>query len=602
MALQMNRNLLSIRSMLKSPLNIVILIAMAYVLIAFLIWPNLSLLLGVFRPQGEWSLDVFPKLFASERAMMSLRNSVILAFALCITVNVIGIFIVLVTRYFDIKGSRILFLGFATPLLYGGVVMVSAYNLIYGPNGYLTNVAARFFPGIDTHWFQGALAVILVMTFTGTGSHLLFLTDSISKIDYQTIEASKQMGASTWQTFRAVVLPVLRPMVFAITILTFLGGLGALTAPLILGGGNFQTISPMILTFSRTVSSRDLAATLAMFLGIMTIIMLAILNRAEKGGTYFSVSKVPVALQKQKIENPVVNVVVHVLAWLLWLIYVIPPVLIFVFSFTNASAIARGRISLDDFTLSNYARIFTDPAAIKPFAISIAYSAVASVVVVFAMLFVARLIQRHRNTVTIWLEYLLHIPWLLPGTMIALGLLLTFSKPQPLVMGQVLSGTIALLAIGYIIEKIPFTLRMLKASYTGIPDNLEEAASLLGASDFNIFRRILLPIVLPVAAAITALNFNSLLDNYDTAIFLSHPFYQPLGIFIYNATESDTLNDTTALTFVYTVLLMIISAVVLYLVYGGSGKPTRNRGRIWGRLRGVLQRRALPTETKEAMQ
>lgn len=601
MTLQMNRNLLSIRSMLKSPLNIVILIVMAYVLIAFLIWPNLSLLLGVFRPQGEWSLDVFPKLFASERAMMSLRNSVILAFALCITVNVIGIFIVLVTRYFDIKGSRILFLGFATPLLYGGVVMVSAYNLIYGPNGYLTNVAARFFPGVDTHWFQGALAVILVMTFTGTGSHLLFLTDSISKIDYQTIEASKQMGASTWQTFRAVVLPVLRPMVFAITILTFLGGLGALTAPLILGGENFQTISPMILTFSRTVSSRDLAATLAMFLGIMTIIMLAILNRAEKGGTYFSVSKVPVALQKQKIENPVVNVVVHVLAWLLWLIYVIPPVLIFVFSFTNASAIARGRISLDDFTLSNYARIFTDPAAIKPFAISIAYSAIASVVVVFAMLFVARLIQRHRNTVTIWLEYLLHIPWLLPGTMIALGLLLTFSKPQPLVLGQVLSGTIALLAIGYIIEKIPFTLRMLKASYTGIPDNLEEAASLLGASDFNIFRRILLPIVLPVAAAITALNFNSLLDNYDTAIFLSHPFYQPLGIFIYNATESDTLNDTTALTFVYTVLLMIISAVVLYLVYGGSGKPARNRGRIWGRLRGVLQRRALPTETKEAM-
>lgn len=598
----MNKNLLSIRSMLKSPLNIVVLIVMAYVLITFLIWPNLSLLLGVFRQNGEWSLDVFSKLFASERAMKSLRNSIILAFALCITVNVVGIFIVLVTRYFDIKGSRILFLGFATPLLYGGVVMVSAYNLIYGSNGYLTNAAARIFPEMDTNWFKGALAVILVMTFSGTGSHLLFLSDSISKIDYQTIEASKQMGASTWQTFRAVVLPVLRPMVFAITILTFLGGLGALTAPLILGGENFQTISPMILTFSRTVSSRDLAATLAMFLGIMTIIMLAILNRAEKGGTYFSVSKVPVALQKQKIDNPVVNAIVHFLAWLLWLIYVTPPVLIFIFSFTNASAISSGQIRFADFTLSNYARIFTDPAAIKPFAISIAYSAVASVVVVFAMLFVARLIQRHRNTVTIWLEYLLHIPWLLPGTMIALGLLLTFSTPQPLVFGQVLSGTVILLAIGYVIEKIPFTLRMLKASYTGVPDNLEEAGSLLGASEFNIFRKILLPIVLPVAAAITARNFNALLDNYDTAIFLAHPFYQPLGIFIYNATESDTLNDTTALTFVYTVLLMIISSLVLYSVYGRSNKPAHARRRFGlGWLRNIFRRRALPSETKEVM-
>lgn len=598
----MNRNLLSIRSMLKSPLNIVVLIVMAYVLITFLIWPNLSLLMGVLRQNGEWSLDVFSKLFASERAMKSLRNSIILAFALCITVNVVGIFIVLVTRYFDIKGSRILFLGFATPLLYGGVVMVSAYNLIYGSNGYLTNAAARIFPEMDTNWFKGALAVILVMTFSGTGSHLLFLSDSISKIDYQTIEASKQMGASTWQTFRGVVLPVLRPMVFAITILTFLGGLGALTVPLILGGENFQTISPMILTFSRTVSSRDLAATLAMFLGIMTIIMLAILNRAEKGGTYFSVSKVPVALQKQKIDNPVVNAIVHFLAWLLWLIYVTPPVLIVIFSFTNASVISSGQIRFADFTLSNYARIFTDPAAIKPFAISLAYSAVASVVVVFAMLFVARLIQRHRNTVTIWLEYLLHIPWLLPGTMIALGLLLTFSTPQPLVFGQVLSGTVILLAIGYVIEKIPFTLRMLKASYTGVPDNLEEAGSLLGASEFNIFRKILLPIVLPVAAAITARNFNALLDDYDTAIFLAHPFYQPLGIFIYNATESDTLNDTTALTFVYTVLLMIISSLVLYSVYGRSSKQAHARRRFGlGWLRNIFRRRALPTEKKEVM-
>ncbi|QRJ59692.1 iron ABC transporter permease [Corynebacterium macginleyi] len=598
----MNRNLLSIRSMLKSPLNIVVLIVTAYVLITFLIWPNLSLLMGVFRQNGEWSLDVFSKLFASERAMKSLRNSIILAFALCITVNVVGIFIVLVTRYFDIKGSRILFLGFATPLLYGGVVMVSAYNLIYGSNGYLTNAAARIFPEMGTNWFKGALAVILVMTFSGTGSHLLFLSDSISKIDYQTIEASKQMGASTWQTFRAVVLPVLRPMVFAITILTFLGGLGALTAPLILGGENFQTISPMILTFSRTVSSRDLAATLAMFLGVMTIIMLAILNRAEKGRTYFSVSKVPVALQKQKIDNPVVNAIVHFLAWLLWLIYVTPPVLIVIFSFTNASAISSGQIRFADFTLSNYARIFTDPAAIKPFAISLAYSAVASVVVVFAMLFVARLIQRHRNTVTIWLEYLLHIPWLLPGTMIALGLLLTFSTPQPLVFGQVLSGTVILLAIGYVIEKIPFTLRMLKASYTGVPDNLEEAGSLLGASEFKIFRKILLPIVLPVAAAITARNFNALLDDYDTAIFLAHPFYQPLGIFIYNATESDTLNDTTALTFVYTVLLMIISSLVLYSVYGRSSKQAHGRRRFGlGWLRNIFRRRALPTEMKEVM-
>lgn len=570
---------LSIKSMLKSPLNIVVLLVISYFIIAFLIWPNLTLLLNVFRPDGEWSFGVFEKLVSSERAMKSLANSFILAVILSITVNVVGIFIVLVTRYFDIKGSKILFAGFATPLLYGGVVLVSGYNLIYGPSGFLTNVMSRFFPEMDVNWFRGMLAVVLVMTFSGTGNHLLFMTNSISKIDNQTIEAAKQMGASTWKILMKIVIPVLKPMIFAITILTFLTGLGAMSAPLILGGENFQTISPMILTFSRSMGSRDLAATLAIFLGIATLILLAILNRVEKGGTYFSVAKVPVALEKQKIENPIANAVVHILAWLLWVIYVIPPVLIILFSFTNASAIARGSIQFSDLTLANYARIFTDPDAIEPFVVSIIYSAVASIIVVLAMLFVARIIQRYRNSVTVFIEYLLHIPWVLPGTMIALGLLITFSQPQPVVLGQVLSGTVILLAIGYIVEKIPFTLRMLKASFTGVPANVEEAASILGASDFTTFRKILLPIVLPVAAAIGALNFNSLLDNYETAVFLAHPFHQPLGIFIYNATSSDTLNDTTVLTFVYTVLLMIISGIVLYVVYGGSSDRSKKTRR-----------------------
>lgn len=572
------KSLLSIRTMMKSPLNIIVVCALMYFIITFLIWPNITMLLQVFRPDGEWTLDVFDKLLSSERAMKSLRNSFLLAISLAITVNVIGIFIVLATRFFDIKGSNILYVGFATTLIYGGVILVSGYNLIYGPNGFLTNVMLKVFPGMDANWFRGMPAVVLLMTFSGTGSHLLFMGNSISKIDQQTIEAAKQMGASTWKILMTVVLPVIKPMIFATTVLVFLGGLSAMTAPLILGGDDFQTISSMILTFSRTKGSQDLAATLAMILGVATLLVLTVLNKVERGGTYFSVSKVPVSLEKQKIENPVVNAVVHVTAWSLWVVYIIPPILIVLFSFTNASAIAQGTISFSDLTLSNYVQIFTSKEAINPFVVSIVYSAICSFIVVFALLFVARIIQRYRNVATALLEYLLHIPWVLPGTLIALGLLITFSEPQPLIAGKVLSGTVYILAIGYIVEKIPFTFRILKASFSGVPANVEEAASILGASDLRIFRKILFPLVIPVATAIAALNFNSLLGNYDTAIFLAHPFHQPLGIFIYNATSTDTMNDTTVLTFVYSVLLMIISSVVLYLVYGRSSKSvTKNK-------------------------
>lgn len=578
----MNDSKKNIKALFQSPMFVLILVIVGWFIATFLILPNLVLLLEVFRPDGEWSFGVWSKLLASERAMNSLRNSFLLAFVLIFSVNIVGIFIVLVTRYFDVVGARFLYLAFATSLVYGGVVMASGYKLIYGPNGFLTNVALQMFPELDTNWFTGMFAVIVVSTIAGTGNHLLFMSSAMQKVDHQTVEAAKQMGASMGTILRQIVLPVLKPTLFSITVLTFLGGLGAMAVPLVLGGSDFQTISPMILSFSNSLTSRDLAAALAMILGLSTMIMLFVLNRLERGGTYFSVSKVSVELPKQKIDNVAANIVVQVAAYALAVIYAVPPILIVVFSFTNASAISTGKLSLSSFTLENYIAIFTEAAAFEPFLISIAYSAVASVIVVVAMLFVARIIQRFPSTLTNWIEYLLHLPWILPATMIALGLVLTFGQQRVLVGGFALTGTLIILAIGYIIEKIPFTLRMLKASFMGISSSMEEAASILGASQMQTFGRVLMPLVVPAASAIAALNFNSLLDNYDTAVFLAHPFYQPLGIFIQNATTQDTINDTTALTFVYTVLLMIISTITLYLVYGRNAnisKPSKKRNR-----------------------
>jgi iron(III) transport system permease protein len=267
---------------------------------------------------------------------------------------------------------------------------------------------------------------------------------------------------------------------------------------------------------------------------------------------------------------------VHVAAYFLLAIYVVPPLLIVVFSFTSASAISTGNLAWDSFTLKNYALVFSDYEAFWPFLVSLGYGAFAALTVVAGMLFVARLLQKYRNRVTGFIEFVLHIPWVLPSTLIALGLILAYDHASWIMGNVVLTGTVALLGITYVILKIPFTLRMLKAAFTGVPDQLEEAAAILGAGPLTTFRLVLLPVVAPTAAAIAALNFNSLLDDYDTAVFVAHPLYQPLGIVIKNATGEDTLNDATALTFVYTVLLMLITATTMWLVYG---RPTAGRRR-----------------------
>ena len=220
-------------------------------------------------------------------------------------------------------------------------------------------------------WFDGYWAVLFVMTFAITSNHVIFLSNAMKKIDFQTIEAAKNMGASPLYILRRVVLPVLKPTLFAVTILLFLTGLGATSAPLVLGGKNFQTITPMILSFTQSVSSRDLAALLAIILGIFTFILLVIMRRIEKGGNYISISKVKSEIKKQKINNKLANVLTHIIAYLLFVIYVVPVIMIVIFSFMDSISITTSTLSWSHFTLNNYSMLVTKPSDFKPYLVSI---------------------------------------------------------------------------------------------------------------------------------------------------------------------------------------------------------------------------------------
>lgn len=568
----MNARNLSARLASNNPVSILLYGLIVWFVIAFLIYPNLNIYGEIFFKDGRFTLEAAEKLLSSERAMRSLYNSFILAFSLVITVNVVGITLVLISEYFDIKGAKILRLGYFTTLIYSGVVLVSGYKFVYGEEGFMTKLLVQLFPSFDTTWFHGYWAVLFVMTFACTSNHFLFLSNAIRKIDFQTVEAARNMGASTGYILWRVVLPVLKPTIYALTILTFLTGLAATSAPLILGGKEFQTITPMILTFSRSMTSRDLAALLALILGVATLVLLTVMIRFERKGNFMSVSKVKSELVKQKITSKSGSIAAHILAYGLFVLYIVPVVLIILFSFTDAASISTATLNLNSFTLDNYIRVFSSMSAFKPYLISILYAAVASVIVVALALAASRILHKYKNKWALALEYALLIPWILPSTLIAIGLIVTFNTPKLMIGNTVLVGTVWMLLIAYVIIHIPFTLRMVKASFFSLDSNLEDAARNLGAKPFYTFRKVLLPIILPSTLAVLALNFNGILADYDVTVFLYHPLYQPLGIVIKNSTDAQALADTKALTLVYSVILMIMSSVTLYFVYGRNSR------------------------------
>ena len=547
--------------------------AILWFVLSFLVFPNVNLILNVFIKDGEFTLSAVSKILSSARALKSLKNSFILACAAVVTVNITGVLIVLFTEYFDIKGARLLKLGFMSTLIYGGVVLVTGYKFVYGETGIATKVLLNIFPNMDPAWFVGFWAVLFIITFSGTSNHMMFLTNSLRSIDYHTIEAAKNMGASQMKILFQIVLPTLKPTIFAVTILTFLSALSTMSGPLIVGGPDFQTINPMIKTFANMMTSRDIAALLAIILGLATSVLLVISQRIEKKGNFISVSKTKAKLVKQKIENPVLNVIAHIVAYSMFVIYMLPILNVLVFSFTDGLTITTGEIRPDSFTLANYRKLFQSPAAYKPYVVSTVYAIIAAVVVVIVALVAARLITKAKHKLDKMLEPLVLIPWLLPSTMIALGMMMTYDEPRWNIGNKVLVATPLIMLIAYIIVKIPFSYRMVRAAFMGLDGNLEEAAQVMGAKPFYTMRKVILPIIMPVVLSVVVMNFISLLSEYDLSVFLYHPSYQPLGIVIKLATDETATIDAQAMSFVYTVVLMIISTIALWLGrYDGLGK------------------------------
>jgi iron(III) transport system permease protein len=560
------------------PGDLVVKFIMLYLIIAFLVFPNLSMLGRILYKDGHLNSEIFRSLFSSARAMKAMRNSFILAISMVVTVNLIGSLLVFLTEYVDIKGAKILKLGYMSTLIYGGIVLAVSYKFIYGDTGIITRGLLNLFPAMNPKWFSGYGAVIYIMTFACTGNHLIFLTNAIRGIDYQTVEAARNLGASPVKTFFSVVVPVLKPTIFAVTVLTFLTGLSAMSAPLVVGGTDFQTINPLIVSFAKDMYSRDIASLMAVILGAATIILLTVLNRLEKKGNYISISKVKSHILKLKIGNPVINVLLHILAYFLFLVYVVPIALVIIYSFSNYLAIRSGQLNLSQLTLSNYQKLFISPTAYKPFLISISYSAGAAILSVTFTVIISRLIHRSKDKLTPLLEYGTLIPWLLPSTLIALGLMTTFGAPHLIVFNKIFIGTIYLLLIAYTITKLPFSLRMIRASFFSVDKSLEEAAQSLGASPLQAMMRVVLPIVFPAIISVAALNFNGGLAEYDMTAFLYHPLMKPLGIVIRSASDETASEEAITMTFVYAVVLMIMSSITLYFVYGKKPHIKRNQG------------------------
>ena len=596
-----------------------------YLFLGFMVLPCFDTLTSIFSAKdAAGNADPFAviRFFFAGNMPAFLLNSLKLAVLLVITVNLVGISIVLLTEYFDIKGAKILRLGYMTTLIYSGVALVTGYQFLYDKDGILTSWLLQFFPDMDRQWFSGFSAVLFTMTFACTSNHALFLRNAIRGIDYNTVEAARNMGAKPFKVLLKVVMPTLLPTLFSLTVMTFITGLCAMSAPTLLG---YNSINPEIVRLAGSTTADEAfpqarAALLSVILAMFTIILLSVLNHYERKGHYLSVSKTKAKLVKQKIQNPVANVLAHIYAYVLFLIYMTPVVMIVIFSLQNWQAIRAKSLDFSGWTLVNYfgsqdysyttsrGKTKIRPGAISgvfanektiggirlSFILSALAAALACVIVVVAVNYIFRHKNKKRSKVV---EACLLFPWLLPTILICYSFRIFFNQNVWYVFGNNMyyaENVRFLIVMAYTVVKLPFALRMVKAAFYAIDEELEDAARNLGASSLVTFLKVKLPIVLPSVLAVFALNFNALFTEYDMSATFHSSYGTSYAMVIQsmcNEEGRDGMNmNASGRRCASTVFIMLVSGLILYLVYGVGARDLGERLAIRERRRKRLRK------------
>ncbi len=200
------------------------------------------------------------------------------------------------------------------------------------------------------------------------------------------------------------------------------------------------------------------------------------------------------------------------------------------------------------------------PEFIRAFWVSIWLGALSSAIALSLSVPAALAIARYRFKGRDALATLFMSPLMIPPVVLGIAFLRFFS-----LVG--LGGTFVGLVLSHVVIVFPFALRLTLASAVGMDRAIEQAAVSLGASDWTVFRRVTLPLILPGLVSGWALAFIQSFDEVTMTVFVAAPGTEtlPVRMFLYIQDNIDPLVTSVSAS---VIALTAIALIALDRVYG----------------------------------
>jgi iron(III) transport system permease protein len=521
------------------------------ILAVFLLYPLLNVLTGSIGSGGR---NGWVTLAGDPKYVAAILNTIVLGIAVTLTTTLIGVPLAYFTARFDFPGKGIVAVLPLITLVIPEVIAAQTWLMMLGNNGFITRWLGGH--GIDMPSFYGWPGLITVMTFTYYTYIYIGTLAAIRGFDVQLEEAAQSLGTSPARSRLNVMLPVVLPSVLASALLVFTLVVGNFATATILGS-RVPLLS--VLTYQAAVaeggSDPVMQSTLATVSIALVMIVLFVQRWIVSRGRH-EVTQGRGARAEKLRGLP--GLVIGLSAGLLVIVSLLPLGSIVIGAFT----VSRGPVMRwGEWTTAHVERLVR--IAPDPVINTLIYSAVATAIGITFSAIVSYLIVKKRNILTPALDYLTALPLALSGTIIGIGLIMSFNTGF-----LPITGTASIIVLAYIVRRLPFGIRNSSSTLYNIPNSIEEASISLGVPPVATFFKVVLPLMLPAVAAAAVLTWTTTVAELSASIIVYSGGRETMPIQIYKLIDSNLMAPASAygLVLVAVILIPIIVATRVFKI------------------------------------
>ncbi|OMF19518.1 iron ABC transporter permease [Paenibacillus sp. FSL H7-0331] len=512
-------------------------------LFAFIVYPLFTLLLNSFyNDEGSLTLDNYANFVKLKYFYGALWNSLkVSAFATLFSI-LLGVPLAYVTARYNVKCKGLIQILVIMSLLSPPFIGAYSWILMLGNNGFLTRFLHDL--GIPFSSVYGWKGIVFVFTLQFYPHIYLYVSGALKTIDTSLEEAAESLGRSSFHRLRTVTLPLIFPTLSAGALMVFMASFADFGTPMLLGQG-FKVLP--ILAYEQFISEMGgnpaMASTLSVILIICStsILFLQRFFVARKNYTM-------TGMRTPKIQTlrPLAKWLLTAGALLVACVSIIPQATVIVTSFIKT----KGPVFHPGFSLNSYKEIlFRVPKAILN---TYSFSLISIVIMVVMGMLIAYVLVRRKSKLTAMLDGLIMIPYVMPGTVLGISMIIAFNKPP-----VVLTGTWVILVIAYVVRKLPYTIRSSTAILYQLDRSVEEASISLGVPPMKTFFKTTGRLMGPGVLSGAILSWITTINELSSTIVLYYGSTATISVTIYSEVFTANYGTGAALASILSITTLI---------------------------------------------